>query len=226
MANRNLPTLYVEGYDDVSVINGLLKRHGIDTKSGEQHLFIHASLSVNTVLDNIASAVKASNGRDVGFVIDIDVEIDDRWRAVCERLRQAGDSPPASCPLGGYINKIPEYQSKFGVWLMPDCKSDSQKMEHLAASLIPAGDPLWPFAKQCAAEAKNRVDSLNKVTPNSYERFKDADLIKSEIHTWLSWQKEPGVALGAAVNSHILGCDSPQALAVLDWLKRLYGFKA
>ena len=33
-----LPVLYVEGADDVGLINALLKRHGVDTESGKAHL--------------------------------------------------------------------------------------------------------------------------------------------------------------------------------------------
>ena len=51
-----------------------------------------------------------------------------------------------------------------------------------------------------------------------------ANLIKAEVHTWMAWQRVPGSTLGAAVNSKILGCDSPQALGLLEWLKSLYGF--
>ena len=143
---------------------------------------------------------------------------------MCDKLRQANDLPPPVCPHSGYINKLAEYQSKFGVWLMPDCKTDSQKMEHLAESLIHENDCLWPLARQCAASAASHADAINKSAPGSCERFRDVDLIKAEVHTWMAWQRVPGSTLGAAVNSKILGCDSPQALGLLEWLKSLYGF--
>jgi hypothetical protein len=35
-----LPTLYVEGKDDIGVINALLYRHGVDTQRGKRNLLI------------------------------------------------------------------------------------------------------------------------------------------------------------------------------------------
>ena len=75
--------------------------------------------------------------------------------------------------------------------------------------------------------AATLVDAANAtidVNNRKWKRFSDADRIKAEVRSWLAWQREPGVQLGAAINDHILGHDSPQALAFLRWLKQLYGF--
>ncbi len=119
-----LPTLYVEGKDDISVINALLSRHGVDTGRGKRHLRIEDQENVETLLLGMPVAVNQNI-----------VEQQRRWA-----------------------------------------------------------------------------------------RFREVDRIKSEIHTWLSWQRAPGAPLGAAINDHILRHDSPQAIDFLCWLKDLFEF--
>ncbi|HUY35055.1 MAG TPA: DUF3226 domain-containing protein [Pirellulales bacterium] len=121
-----LPTLYVEGKDDISVVNALLSRHGVDTGRGKRHLRIEDHDNVETLLLGMPVAVKAATDRPVGFVVDIDVEIKNRWDAVRGRLREAGvGSPPSACPATGYFGQFPDYAHRFGVWLMPDCAARS-----------------------------------------------------------------------------------------------------
>lgn len=141
-----LPTLYVEGKDDISVISALLCRHGVDTEQGKRHLVIKDQESVENLLLTLPDAVKASTDRPVGFVMDIDIEIANRWSAVCGRLAEIGISPPPVCPDAGFLGQHPDYPHRFGIWLMPDCATDNLKMEHLCETLIAKNDPLWPFA--------------------------------------------------------------------------------
>jgi len=222
---NDLPRLYVEGRDDVSVINSLLFRHGLNTDCGKQHLFIKDLVNIETVLAAIADAIKANTDRPVGFVVDIDIEIANRWSAVCAKLREGGASPPNRCVPTGLIQTLPGYHHPFGVWLMPDCTTDCAKMEHLVVSLVPNGDPMWPLATQSVDAAGKAADAANEQFGEGFcKRFREVDRIKAEVHTWISWRNKPGIPLGAAINDKVLGCDSPQAIAFLKWLKDLYGF--
>lgn len=223
-----LPRLFVEGPDDVGVVNALLYRHGLDTERGHAHLQIIPQHNVEKLLVNMPEAIRAATDMPVGFVVDIDVGVASRWGAVRGRLTQVGVSAPEICPPEGYVSRIPEYRREFGVWLMPDCETDNFKLEHLCETLISDGDPLWSYAKHCVGEAAKIVDEANQSIAEEqkkWKRYRDVDRIKSEIHTWLSWKDRPGEPLGAAINAHILAHDSPQALAFLRWLKRLYGFE-
>ena len=221
-----LPILYVEGKDDISVISALMRRHGIDTNRGQQHLQIKDMESVELLLENMPEAIKNATDRPIGFVVDIDIELTHRWAAVRERLHQIGIVADRDCPSDGFFGKLPGYPHGFGVWLMPDCTTDGQKLEHLIQSLMPAQDPLFPHAQSSTAMAATLVDAANAAIGENnrkWKRFSDADRVKAEVRSWLAWQREPGVQLGAAINDHILGHASPQALAFLRWLKQLYG---
>src|ERR1700722_17739023 len=100
-----IPLLYVEGKDDISVISALLSRHGVDTEQGKRHLCIRDSGNVETLLDSMPEAIKAQTDNPVGFILDIDIEITNRWQAVCGRLKEAGISPPVNCPHNGFFGQ-------------------------------------------------------------------------------------------------------------------------
>lgn len=201
----NLPVLYVEGVDDISVIAGLLNRHGYDTRRGEQHLYIKAFGSLDELLDAMQDTIKAERSTPCGFVLDIDIEVTRRWQAVAERLKFDGDPTTkleapvdAACPVDGYIGKVKGYPHPFGVWLMPDCASDKKKLEDLVATLIPPGDPLKTHAEASTEEAARLVDATNAAAGiETWKRFSEPDTIKAQVRTWLAWQKEPGAAFGA-----------------------------
>src|SRR4051812_45665184 len=99
MSNPELPILYVEGPNDVTVISALLSRYGVDTEKGNKYLFIKALGSVEILLRQMPNAIKAELTRpSVGFVLDIDVAVTNRWSAVCDRMIQAGLKPGDKCP--------------------------------------------------------------------------------------------------------------------------------
>jgi hypothetical protein len=224
--STSIPLLYVEGPDDIVVINSLLKHHGVDTKGGNQHLTIKAQGNDDKVLTNMVESLKSATDKPVGFVLDIDATASSRWDQVCSRLRLVGVIPPRDCPEDGFIGNLPDYKYDFGIWLMPDCKTDGERLEDFCITLIPEC-PLWAPAKEVTKKAAEIADEYNgKLLPGARKckRFKPIHHTKACLHTWLAWQNEPGSALGAAINGFILAHDSPHATAFLKWLRKLYGF--
>ncbi|HEX3658446.1 MAG TPA: DUF3226 domain-containing protein [Pirellulales bacterium] len=221
------PNLYVEGAADISVVSGLLLRHGLNTEKGKKFLCIKNTGNVKSVLEIIPEVIRASTSSPVGFIIDIDIQAKDRWSAVKAKLKQADIDAPDTCPASGYLGNMPGYPYHFGIWLMPDCITDHGKIEHLVSTLIPDGEPLWPHAISCVQQAITIVDNANRDSgaTRQWERFRDVDRIKSEIYTWLSWQICPDTPLGGAITRKILGHDSAMAMCFLKWLAALYGFE-
>ncbi|MGL6076017.1 MAG: DUF3226 domain-containing protein [Fimbriiglobus sp.] len=234
--DNNLPTLYVEGSDDISVINALMVRHGFPTDSGKKYLVIRAEgASVGSTGSDgelfaaMPDRIKNDPPFPCGFVFDIDIKVQDRWEHARNRIMSVLDGNinltqplPDSCEtdgLPGYIGQIRGYAKPFGVWLMPDCRSDGQKLEHLIESLVPADDPILKHARECTS----KLPALVKDT--AFKCFAEKDRIKAEVRAWLAWQEEPGMQFGTAINKKILKDDSPQAMAFLGWLSRLYGFQ-
>jgi hypothetical protein len=210
------PSLYVEGKDDLATIAALLLRHGVDISEANRPLQMHVAgdltsgaEGVKWLLANMPDAIRSADDHPVGFVLDIDVRLEDRWSAVCGRLREAGLAPPSVCPDDGYIDRLPNYPYPAGVWLMPDCARHHGKLEHLLQTLVPENDLFWPHAGQSTA----RASELGA-------RFRDP--IKAHVHCWLAWQEEPGRPFGTAIKAKFLGHDSPEALAFLRWLSGLF----
>lgn len=231
-----LPALYVEGRDDVSVIAALLKRHGLDTREGKEHLWLEPLGSIDALLEAMPERIKVERVHPCGFVFDIDVELANRWRAIRDRLSFRNDPSvelrntlPDNCPANGYFGQLKDYPAGFGVWLMPDCSSDGQMLEHLIRSLLRPEDPLWPHAVESTDRAAGLVDAYNThlaAGGRRFERFGEHAKIKAEIRSWLAWQREPGMPFGAAINSMTLGHDSAQALTFLRWVKQLFQLTA
>lgn len=219
-----LPILYVEGPSDISVISALLARHGVDTNRGLAHLCIHAVHNIDTLLANMPQVIKNSTSRPVGFALDIDIEIVDRWTAVRERLKTIGIEAPKKCPASGFFGQMTAYPHRFGVWLLPDCQTDGMKLEHLVASLVRDGDPGWTHAQESIKELTKLVDEANAAGAQ-WSRYRDVDRIKAEVHTLMASKDPPGAPLGAAITSCVLRDDSEQAIAFLRWLKDLYGLE-
>ena len=157
--------LHVEGRDDVHVVKHLLLRHRIDCPlerdSRPAREFapnvpkIRSARDRNAVLDSIEPAVRVSNGRSVGFLLDSDGEPRDRWRAVCDRLRVFELDLPDEIPPEGFVGDVAEFGARVGVWLMPDNQREGA-LEQFLADLVDDNDALLPIAERSTAEASRK----------------------------------------------------------------------
>jgi hypothetical protein len=206
-----LPALYVEGESDLHAIVHLLARHGIEL---DQHLgpvVIKNAKSDKGVLDSMRTAARASTNRAVGFVVDADGTVAQRWRSVCEHLKDLGLNLPEVAPASGFVGDSPISKGHVGVWIMPDNVTDAGKLEDLMRTLVPAGDVLIGHARDSTVQAVARG-----------AQFPAQDRLKAELHCWLAWQKEPGLSFGTALKAHFFRHDSDVALRFVEWFKRLY----
>ena len=220
MAAAERPNLYVEGPDDVHVVHHLLFRHGFDCPVGgdrrPHHEFaenvpeITWSGDRDAVLAAIGPAVRVSNDRSVGFVLDADENPGGRWHAVCGQLGEFGLALPGEIPNEGFVTDIPGSRARVGVWLMPD-NQRTGALEDFLQDLVEGDDPLLPLARTSTAEATERGAT-----------FREVDRRKAVLHTWLAWQEVPGLPYGAAVKAQYFRVDSPSAVAFVDWYKRVF----
>jgi len=94
--------------------------------------------------------------------------------------------------------------------MMPD-NSVAGMLEDFVRSLVPPGDELLTFAEECVDE----VIARDRRFPLSYRS-------KALIHTWLSWQEEPGTPLGLAIKNSRMNPDVPTVLPLINWLRRMF----
>jgi hypothetical protein len=209
--------LHVEGIDDQHTVIHLLIRNGVQYHPDKFDLSppelpqLEQLKGITTLIDGIIPAVKISTNRTIGFLLDADSPLLDRWRSVAEQLRQVGvENLPAKPPEGGFIGTSPQYKANVGVWLMPDNVQDG-KLEDFLRTLISERDTLIGHAETATDQAK----ALGAA-------FTDADRIKAIIHAWLAWQDEPGRPYGLAMKAKYFRHDLPSALMFVKWFKVLY----
>ncbi len=208
------PKLHVEGKDDLYTLVELLIRHDVPYTHKPRSPYLPEFETVGGVerlLSGIGAAVELSLGRTVGFVIDADAPLIDRWRAVRDRLARVEVTSPETPPPEGFIGVSAKYKSTVGVWLMPDNRRDGT-LEDFLRMLIDEGDSLIDYAKRTTTYAREKKGA----------RFPPGQQDKAVIHTWLAWQETPGLPFGSAVAAHFFRHDSVAALGFVAWFKRLF----
>ena len=206
--------LHVEGVDDFHSLVHLLIRHGIDydTKPWPPEFpSIEQQESISRLLEGMEISVRTSTGRPIGFVLDADSPLEDRWKAVRSRLANLGIEVPESPPREGFLADCKQYHTRVGVWLMPDNHHDGT-LEHFLRHLIGTSDPIIDHAEKATQTAKDLGAG-----------FREVDKTKAIIHAWLAWQEDPGLPFGTAIRARYFRHDSQAAGAFVDWFRRLFG---
>ena len=203
--------LYVEGQDDKHTIRHLLIRHGFNDQNIPR--FGKNQGGKRGVLSAILTAVRAGTGKSLGFVIDANDSPQNTWNAVTARLKEVGVHAPKEIPQEGFAGESEDYGARVGVWLMPDNRKTGA-LEDFLRDLINEPDPLFSHAKDSAREARQHG-----------AQYSDGDFQKALLHTWLAWQKEPGLRYGTAIRARYFGADSAAANQFIHWFQHVFEVK-
>ncbi|MXW40817.1 MAG: hypothetical protein F4Z75_06725 [Synechococcus sp. SB0668_bin_15] len=84
-------------------------------------------------------------------------------------------------------------------------------LEEFLANLVAEGDLLLEFAKSSTQQARTKGAT-----------FPDAKRSKAVLHTWLAWQRDPGLPYGAAIRAQFFRHDSAAAQAFVAWYRSLF----
>ena len=148
----------------------------------------------------------------LGIVVDADIDPETRWKAIQDRLREAGyNSVPDSPNSTGTILREGDLPV-VGIWLMPNNKIPGM-LEDFVSLLRPQEDILWPVAVNVVQQVKDIKTNL---------RFHDVHESKARVHTWLAWQREPGKPIGQAITKGYLKADAALAQQFIDWIRMLF----
>jgi hypothetical protein len=205
-AGSNL--LLVEGTSDYGVITNLWARH----HPGHAPFVVDPRFGLANLREAFTGLLLGSGIQRLGVVVDADEAVETRWPGFYQVLVERGYRPvPKVLPSTGLVIHRPERNVPLvGVWVMPDNETGG-RLEDFVSFMVPEGDKLWEHAGSA-------VDAI----PDELRRFKPAHRAKAHVHTWLAWQKEPGVRLGPAVERRLLDANIPQASAFVAWLQRLF----
>ncbi len=197
--------LLVEGNDDQHVIWALCEKFSI-----VENFDIIDCEGIENLLSQIPVRFKQSGVDTVGIIIDADINIESRWQTIKDTLKPIGFNIPDNLPLAGLIVNNNENKT-IGVWIMPNNQTVGM-LEDFIAFLVPEKDCLMPI-----------VDSvLNQIEETNSNKYSSTHKSKAKIHTWLSWQEDPGTPMGLAITKRYLTVNDTNCSMLINWILKLY----
>lgn len=212
--------LLVEGATEKRAIPELVEANGIlwEKSTGKYIVYIDELGGVDQKKEVkssvISNELNVANRKALGLIVDADNNCASRWQSVRNACLKFIPDLPLDLPPQGLVhntftkNKKPV---KFGVWIMPDNKTEGMLETFLAYLVKDESEALWQYSQQVVSEAKNQGAN-----------YKPTHIDKANIHTWLAWQDEPGNQLHIAVKKKILDPQHPKAQSFINWFKILY----
>ena len=144
---------------------------------------IVAKGGIDNVLSSIRPEIKAPGRVAVGILVDANNSLNDRWRAVSDRLKCVGIPAPAALPPDGAII---DKALRVGVWAMPDNRSPGA-LEDFVQQMIPDDDPVWPLARKFIGDIP--IGDI----PEDERKFTSGKRSKAELRAWLATRETPGL---------------------------------
>lgn len=201
---RRTGKLLVEGRDDQHVFLSLLAHHNVP-----ETFNVKDKKGFEKLIGELDVEHDESDLKRLGIVVDADFDLPSRWRSIKATLANMGYAlPDAPTPDGTIVTR--EDGRVIGIWLMPD-NNLSGMLEDFVSFLGATDDVLWALAEKCLDE----VSGVN-------QRFIPNHRIKAHIHTWLSWQQDPGTPLGLAITKRYFDADAPPAQRLVGWIRELF----
>ena len=199
--DNNDRVLLVEGTDDEHVVRHLCHGHQPMPKFSIQN-----KEGIKNLLDDIGLEILAPSRKAIGIIVDANDDLDARWHAVANRLREENIEVPSSPePTGTIIFSTP----RVGLWLMPDNTSPGE-LENFVSEMIPDDDPIWP-------RSQSYIDGI----PESDRKFTEKKILRAKVHAWLATRRDPR-PMGTAIRARDLHIDGTLSTTFAKWLRQLF----
>lgn len=200
--------LLVEGKDDQHVVWAICKKYQIP------YTFDVIDCGGRSqILERLPVDLKQEGITAIGVLLDADQDLQKSWQNICARLAPYNYKIPDQPGPQGFIHLPHDIYPGVGIWLMPD-NLQSGMLEDFVRFLIPQEDLLNPFVEQ--------ILSLIEQEPIETRYDPELHRAKAYIHTWLSWQKDPGTPMGQALTKTYLNHNTDLCLRFVDWLTNLF----
>jgi hypothetical protein len=213
MARANANRLLVEGDDEKRVIPYFMDEHVVwGNRENEWVVQIEQFDGIDKMLKPgvIEAELKTPGLKALGIVVDANDHFDSRWARIRERCHRVIGDFPGDLPLEGLIHQN-EDGLRVGVWIMPDNRSVGMLETFLSYLLKPELSPLWDFARDSCARAREHGAS-----------YSPAHCDKANIHTYLAWLDPPGRSLHVSVLARALDARLPLGERFVRWFLDLY----
>jgi hypothetical protein len=197
--------LLVEGNDDQHVIWALCEKF----KISETFDVIDCE-GIDNLFEQVPIRFKQSEVNTMGIIIDADAAIKDRWSSIINLLTKQNFTLPQELPSEGLIlSNINNF--KVGVWIMPNNDLNGM-LEDFISFLVPSDDKLIPIVN-------STLDNIEKQQLNKYSISHKS---KAVVHSWLSWQEDPGTPMGLAITKRYLTTEVKICSNLINWLNELF----
>lgn len=197
--------LLVEGNDDQHVIWALCEKFKLP-----QTFDVIDCEGIDKLNEQIPVRFKQSSLDTLGIIIDADSEIKSRWTSLKSLLSVLRFNVPDALPSTGLILKN-ENNIKVGLWIMPNNNLNGM-LEDFISFLVPKEDKLLPIVNSTLEDIEGR--RLNK--------YATIHKSKATIHSWLSWQEDPGTPMGLGITKRYLTTDEATCSLLIKWLEELF----
>ncbi len=220
--------LIVEGDNDIHVITRFCLQKGVKNIVGYEN---ETEYKLQFVY-NAGGKGKAKKGlriileqedkelKNIGIVLDADFQTEnpclDTWLSLRNILSEYGYANLPNIPqIGGTIINQ-ENKPKIGIWIMPN-NLNGGYLEHFYEHLLIENDELW-------IEASHKIESLIAENRN---RFSLVAKQKAKVHTWLSWQQKPELAMGLSIKEYEVYFDLNKEISqsFFDWFINTFDVK-
>ena len=202
--DNNDRVLLVEGQDDEHVVRHLCLR-----SQPIPPFHIENKLNVDNLLDSIKQEVRVPGRNAVGILVDANDDLNARWSAVANRLREGNIEVPRIPESNGTLINGTTRTPRIGIWLMPD-NASSGELENFVSEMIPNDDPVWP-------RSQSYIDGI----PKSDRKFIEKKIPRAKVHAWLATREEPR-KMGVAIRAQDLRVDGPLSTRFANWLRQLF----
>ena len=196
--------LLVEGNDDQHIIWALCEKFNIP-----EVFDVIDCCGIDSLYESISLRFKQTNTETVGVIIDADINLNDRWTQIKSLLSNQGFNMPENLPNDGLV--LLKDNIKVGVWIMPSNDTNGM-LEDFITFPVPQNDELLPVVDTTLSEIERQ--NLNK-----YSLIHKS---KARIHSWLSWQEDPGTPMGLSITKRYLTTDNENCNRLVNWLQRLF----
>lgn len=207
---KHINKLLVEGPSDKHVVLALCQYYDVP-----ENFDIIVCGGIDDLLRNLNLRLTHPElNQIIGVVVDADNDIQKRFSQIARIVQKhGGNIEDQSLESDGLI--IPSDNTmetaNFGLWLMPD-NINIGMIEDFALSLIPQKDDMLP-------EVENTLDRIEKLGIN---RYSEVHRSKAKIHTYLSWQEDPGCPIGLSITKNVLKPEGDIAKRFVQWLTQLF----
>ncbi len=212
--------LFVEGANDREVFIHLLNYHRITSPDlsrrgrlleNDEFFEIKNCDGIRNLLSALRIELKGEvDNHRYGIVVDADTDIAASWTSLFKILVDSGyDTVPAIPGDDGVIVKQDGLPT-IGLWLMPNNKLPGA-IEDFVSFLGPQDDELWPIAQSAVQQAMS-------IKCN----FRSSYVMKARLHTWLSWQEEPGTPMGHAITKEYMSANAKHALNLIKLFRNVF----